>query len=88
MDTNNNLSGFDKQSKADANNNIDTRKSIYKKDIIMMYKPRPRRIVQSVIKQFVIEHNNLPSTKLKTNLRGHTIPYCVYKKIVEFFEIN
>ncbi len=81
MDMNNSPS-----KKAEENNNA--YKAVYKKDIIIMCRPRPRRIIQDIIKEFVNEHNNLPTTKLKINLRGHTIPYCVYKKIVAFFENN
>jgi len=63
-------------------------KNVYKKDIYNMYKPRAEKEIRNVVREFIIEHNNLESTSLKLSLNSHSVPYWLYEKIVAFFDNN
>lgn len=62
--------------------------NVYKKDIYNMYKPRAEKEIRCVIREFIMEHNNLKSTALNLSLNGHSVPYWLYEKIVAFFDEN
>jgi len=62
--------------------------NVYKKEIYDKYKPRAVKEIRSVIREFIMEHNNLKSTTLKLSLNSHSVPYWLYQKIVAFFDEN